>query len=347
MIAGVREEVVRTKAIDVLLDARERFLGHRRIGIDCGLKRPNPGRGVSRRLNRIEEADAVARDAKVRPDRDGSALACPVERAMGGPRVPEVVAHEAFDALTRLGAGISQQLRRSLLRVVTEGVLIATRIQMQRRTHAQQEILRLIDSRRIGWPPPQQQRIGQHCDRARRCQVAERTRRLFHIGLELIQRRVEPCVPHIDQFEQRLQDVRVRRGGMKHATKPLEQHPKPGHRARVEQRQQELGVVRLQRRELVELTHLVSDHDAEIPQRIQECSQELFVYASAEQDQKVDIRVETQMASAVASERQHHDLVVRTADFGKQLPQHGVDAVGVTLERRSPPYAAQDIRLKF
>ena len=53
------------------------------------------------------------------------------------------------------------------------------------------------------------------------------------------------------------------------------------------------------------------------------------------------------MASAVAAERQHHDLVVRAADVGKQLPQHGVDAVGVALERRSPPYAAQDIGLKF
>ena len=59
----------------------------------------------------------------------------------------------------------------------------------------------------------------------------------LHVGLELIQRRIEPRVPRIDQSEQRLQDVRMRRGRVKHATKPIEQRPQSGHRARIEQRQ--------------------------------------------------------------------------------------------------------------
>src|SRR6185503_8500045 len=106
-----------------------------------------------------------------------------------------------------------------------------------------------------------------------------------------------PRVSRIDQFEQRLQDVRVRRGGVKQRTKPFEQHSKSGNRARIEQRQQELGVICLQRRELFELTHLVANRDADIPQRVQERAQEVFVDPAPEQNQQVDVRVETQMAS--------------------------------------------------
>ena len=157
------------------------------------------------------------------------------QRAVGGPRMPEVVAHETFDPLARLGAGISQQIGGPLLHLVAEDVLIPSRIQVQRRTHAQQEVLSLIDPCRIGRPTPQQQWIGQHRNRARRRQIAKRTGRLLDIGLELIQRRVEARVPRIDQFEQRLQDVRVRRGRVKQRTESIEQQRevrRPGaHRA--------------------------------------------------------------------------------------------------------------------
>ena len=58
-VRGFREEVVGAETIDVLLNARQRFFGHRRIGVDRGLEHADPGRGISRRLNRIEETDTV------------------------------------------------------------------------------------------------------------------------------------------------------------------------------------------------------------------------------------------------------------------------------------------------
>ena len=99
---------------------------------------------------------------------------------MGCPCVPEVIAHETLDALTWLGARISQHVGRSLLHLMTQGVLIPSGIQVQRRTHSQKEILGLIDACRIGRSPAQEQRIGQHRDRARGSQIAERSVPLSH-----------------------------------------------------------------------------------------------------------------------------------------------------------------------
>ena len=76
---------------------------------------------------------------------------------MSGPCVPEVIAHETLDPLTWLGARISQQVGRSLLHLMTQGVLIPSGIQVQRRTHSQKEILGLIDACRIGRSPAQEQ----------------------------------------------------------------------------------------------------------------------------------------------------------------------------------------------
>ena len=154
---GVRKEIIRAEPFDVLLNAGQRFLGHRGVGVDRRLKCAKPGRRVAGGLDGIEKANAVSRHTEIRPDRNRSTLPRPCQRSVGRPRVPKVIAHETFDPLTGLGAGISQQVGCSFLHLMAEDVLIPSCIQVQRRTHAQQEILRLIDPCRIGRPSPQQQ----------------------------------------------------------------------------------------------------------------------------------------------------------------------------------------------
>ena len=142
----------------------------------------------------------------------------------------------------------------------------------------------------------------------------------------------------------------MRRGGVKQRTKSIEQDTEPGDRTRIEQRQQEFRIIGFESRELVEFPHLMSDHHAEIPERVQERAQELLLGrpdATTEQDQQVDVRMETQMPSAITAEREHHELVRLAARVGKQLPQHGVDTIGVAFERRPSTRSAQDVGLKL
>jgi hypothetical protein len=118
--------------------------------------------------------------------------------------VAEVVAHQPLDPLTRFGTGIAEQVRGPLLHVVAEDVLVASGVQMQRRPHAQQEVLGLIEARRVGGPAPQEQRVGQHRDGACRGEIAKRAWRFLHVRLELIQRVVETGVALIDELQERL-----------------------------------------------------------------------------------------------------------------------------------------------
>ena len=54
----------------------------------------------------------------------------------------------------------------------------------------------------------------------------------------------------------------------------LEQRCVSGYQSGVEQREQEFGVVDFDVGELIELADLVTDHDTEVPQRVQEGTQE-------------------------------------------------------------------------
>jgi hypothetical protein len=68
-IARLRKEVVGAIAIDMLLDAGQRFLCDLGVAIDRRLKRAEPRCRIAGRLNRIEKPDAVARESQVRADR--------------------------------------------------------------------------------------------------------------------------------------------------------------------------------------------------------------------------------------------------------------------------------------
>ena len=66
------------------------------------------------------------------------------------PRVPEVVAHQPLDALPRFVARIAEHVRGALLQLVAQHVLIALRLEMQDGADAQQKVLGLLESTRIG-----------------------------------------------------------------------------------------------------------------------------------------------------------------------------------------------------
>ena len=79
--------------------------------------------------------------------------------------MPEVVAHQALDALARLVAGIAEHVRGSLLQLVAQHVLVALGLEMQDRADPQQKVLSLFEPPRIGGTALQKERIGQRRDR--------------------------------------------------------------------------------------------------------------------------------------------------------------------------------------
>ena len=142
----------------------------------------------------------------------------------------------------------------------------------------------------------------------------------------------------------------MRRGGVKRRGEPVEQIARAGDRPCVEQRQQELRIVRLERGKVGELAHLVPDDDAEIPERIQEVAKEPLVLRRdrmAEEDQQVDVRVEAEVPAAVPAERQHHNRIGGRTGIGVELAQERVDAVRIPLQRGASPRASRYVRTQL
>ena len=149
-VARLREEVVGAIAIDVLLDAGQRFLGDFGAGVDRRLKRADPRRRDCAPPGSDRESGCRrARVPRFGPTGTGAVLRRPVERSADDPRVAEVVAHQPLDALTRLGARIAQQVRGPLLHLVAEDVLVAARARGA-----------ASSARAAGSPPPDRTRAG-------------------------------------------------------------------------------------------------------------------------------------------------------------------------------------------
>ncbi len=146
----------------------------------------------------------------------------------------------------------------------------------------------------------------------------------------MIQRVVEAGVTLSDELEERFQDVSVGICGVKEHTEAIEQCAHARNRPRIEQRQQEFRVVGLQASEVVQLTHLMADDDAEVPEWIQKPAQELLFVrpnAAAEEDHQIDVGLKTEMSPAVPAQREHRDVCVGRGYFREQLPEHRVNAI--------------------
>ena len=120
---------------------------------------------------------------------------------------------------------------------------------------------------------------------------------------------------------------------------PLEavvQTPVAGQEPDVEQRKQQLRVIRLDAGEVSELANVLAHRQPKVPQRLQQRRDgELFAGADRPfgHDQQIDIRVKAKRPSAVPAERADRDghRGLRTGGFG-YLAHQAVHAIGVTRE---------------
>ncbi len=333
---GGWKEVVRGKTVDVLLDQRQRFIGDLGLVVDRGLKRVNPRVRLPRGALRVHEPDAVPRPDEIHADGRRRRLTRPVERAAHESRVPEIVAHEALDALLWLRAGVSEELRRLLLQLVAEDVLVALSFQVHDGADAQQEVFRFVQPRGIDRAAIEQSGIGEPRDGPRCQKIAKRSRGVLDVGFQLVQRAVEVGVTRINQRLQGREDRRVRVRPVKRGRETRVDARVADDAPRVQQGEREFRIVGLQPRKVSELADLVTDHELKIPQRMEKSAQETLVAGVErpfEEDQDVDVGKQRQMPPAVASKGQDGDRLRRLRCFEEQALQQRVDPVGVALDR--------------
>ncbi len=161
---------------------------------------------------------------------------------------------------------------------------------------------------------------------------------------------LNPAWRDVDEAEQRAQDERVRARSVEDGREAIEERPRAGQRPRVDERQQELGIVGLELLELAQLAHLVSDDHADVPQRVQERAEEgLFGRAdgAAEENQQIDVGVQTEVPPAIAAEREHGHRSLGGWRFGEQLPQQHVGAIGIPLEHGTAARPSGDVGPQF
>ncbi len=85
----------------------------------------------------VDEPHAVRSAHQIAADRRRRRAQSPPQRAIDRTRVPEVVAHEAFDLLARRRAGIPETLSGALLELVAEEVVMPPGFEMENRSDAQ------------------------------------------------------------------------------------------------------------------------------------------------------------------------------------------------------------------
>src|SRR5438105_3345061 len=120
-----------------------------------------------------------------------------------------------------------------------------------------------------------------------------------------------------------------------------------GDRARVEQREQEFRVVDFELGEVGHLPDLMADREARIPQRMQDGAHPFlfgFLDLAVEQEQDVDVRVQTQVAPTVAAERDDEAGDGRARCFSEQPFEEFVEAVRKAPKGRASALAARGSR---
>jgi hypothetical protein len=80
-------------------------------------------------------------------------------------------------------------------------------------------------------------------------------------------------VPFVDEAFELADDVRVRLGRVVRGLDAFEERQIAGERTGVEEREEELGVVDLETRQLVGLANLMADLQPGVPQRVQQRAQ--------------------------------------------------------------------------
>ena len=103
-----------------------------------------------RRGANVEKRNAVGRPHEVGADRSRCGLQGPAKRPVDRARVPEVLAHQALDALTRRGTGVIETLRRAFLELMGQDVVMSLRFEVQHRAHSLHELFGIVERARSG-----------------------------------------------------------------------------------------------------------------------------------------------------------------------------------------------------
>ena len=162
---------------------------------------------------------------------------------------------------------------------------------------------------------------------------------VLDVRLELEDRVVELPVALARQIDERRPHGSApgRLRGQAGVGETVEHLPIADQEARVQQGREVLRVVRLGLRELGELPHLVSDLQAEIPERMQDRPEKPF-FGGADRavhdDQQVDVGVLTEVAASVTAQRDQRGRLVRELARGFiYVLQDAVDAGSVAAQR--------------
>ncbi len=350
---GQRRQHVRAAvAAAPALDHGERLGRHRHAVFERQRERLEPRGRIGRRPRWVDEQHRLAGDLEVGADRHRQRLRRRRDADDGrlegpghGAGVREPAAHERLDPLLGVGAGEAEALRDPLLQLVAEDVGVAAALEVEQRPHPQHEVLGLlelvlVDRRRV---------VRQRRQQAGRDDVAQAAGRFLHVGLELVDRVVEGAVAFGGQAEQRLDDViaGVAGQGGRAAIDALEDQRIAGEQPGVDLGEQELRVVDVDVRGLVEGPHLVADGQAEVPERMEDGLEDALLAAAdraAEDQQQVDVRMQRQGPPAVAAERRdrhrHRRLGQRRAD---EIPDQVVEAIGEAGVRGAAAGAPLDV----
>ena len=192
----------------------------------------------------------------------------------------EVHAHQRLDATVGIVAGTAQGVGDALLKLVGQHIGVAARFDVQQRADAQQELLRFLQrvsrARAFAFERLRMQRA----EIARDGDVAKAARGALDVRFQLIERVIELRVALIDQLEQRLDHalaLATRRAVVR--TDAVEERDVSGNRSCVEQSHQELGIlqIRIVMVEVTKLSHLVTDDELQVPERLQHGVDESFL----------------------------------------------------------------------
>ncbi len=117
-----------------------------------------------------------------------------------------------------------------------------------------------------------------------------------------------------------------------------------GHGARVEQREQEFGVVDFELGEVVDLPDLMADGKAQVPQRMQDGAHASFFGGAdpaVEEQQDVDVRVQAELPSSIPAERHDETGGGGISRIPDEILEKVIDAVRKALQRRASALASR------
>ena len=340
------------------LDERQRIVRHRHALIDRRLERREPRRRVAGGGNRVREADAVgcqqqALPQRARRHRRSRRARGPPDPGQGlghGPRVPEVLAHQRLDPWLRLGARIAEPPGDLLLERLGQHVQVLPGRQVQDGADPKEEFLGGLQALGDRGPVPVLGDSGEPRDRAARPDVPQGARRVLHVGLDLKARVVEAGVALVGQDQQRIQNlrVRVRARVAEPRLEPLDEAAVAGQDPHIQQRQQELRIVRVEALEFRQFPHVVSHRQLEVPQRVQQRRQEALLAAPdppAEEHQQVEVGVQAELPPAVPAQRADRNRFVDVPPRSPDDPgQQVVGPVREARQRVSSAAAGLDLR---